>query len=235
MSNNKTQHSIPKNNNTLIELGFNIIIPVLVMTQLNGPEQLGPLYSIAVALMFPLSYGVYELARSKKVNFFSVLGIVSVLLTGTISLLELPAEYIAIKEAAIPALIGLAVLISQFTNRPLVKLLILNDALFDWDKLNATLIRVNAQDAFARSLRTTSYIVTGSFFLSSMLNYGLAKYLLVAEPGTSEYTAQLGQMTAWSYPVIVIPSMLVLLIALFYLFGQIKRITGESFESYVKS
>lgn len=235
MSKHQTSASSPKKNNTLKDLGFNIIIPVLVMTQLNGPEQLGPLLSIAVALLFPLGYGLYDLAQSKKVNFFSVLGIVSVLLTGTISLLELPAEYIAIKEAAIPALIGLAVLISQFTNRPLVKLLVLNDALFDWEKLNATLLRMNAQEAFARSLRTTSYIVTGSFFLSSILNYGLAKYLLVAEPGTSEYTAQLGQMTAWSYPVIVIPSMLVLLAALFYLFGQIKRITGESFESYVKS
>jgi len=77
---------------------FNIAIPVVIMTYGSAEEYLGPAWSVVIALSFPLTYGIVELRKTKKVNLFSVLGIVSVLLTGGISLLKLPAEYMAIKE-----------------------------------------------------------------------------------------------------------------------------------------
>jgi intracellular septation protein A len=200
---------------------FNIAIPVLIMTYGSSEEYLGPAWSVVLALAFPLTYGLIELKNTKKVNLFSVLGIVSVLLTGGISLLKLPAEYMAIKEAAIPAAIGLAVLITQFTKKPLVKALILNDQLINWEEFNG-------------KVAVSSYIVAFSFFLSSCLNYGLAKWILVSEPGTTAYTEELGRMTALSYPVIVIPSMILLVIALVYLFKQIANVTGEPVEEFMQ-
>ena len=200
---------------------FNIAIPVLIMTYASSDEYLGPAWSVVTALAFPLSYGLLELKKTRKVNLFSVLGIVSVLLTGGISLLKLPAEYMAIKEASIPAAIGLAVLITQFTKKPLVKALILNDQLIDWEKLNKRLEEKQVVEVFNSKVAISSYIVTSSFFLSSALNYGLAKWILVSEPGTTAYTEELGRMTALSYPVIVIPSMVLLVTALIYLFKQI--------------
>jgi hypothetical protein len=156
-----------------------------------------------------------------------------VLLTGGISLLKLPAEYMAIKEAAIPAIIGVAVLITQFGHKPLVKMLILNDQIIDWEKLNASLQENDATPQFNKKIAVSSYIVASSFFLSSALNYGLAKYILVSEPGTTAYTEELGRMTALSYPVIVIPSMILLITALIYLFKQISRCTGEPIETFL--
>jgi hypothetical protein len=213
---------------------FNIAIPVLIMTYGSSEEYLGPAWSVVLALAFPLTYGLIELKNTKKVNLFSVLGIVSVLLTGGISLLKLPAEYMAIKEAAIPAAIGLAVLITQFTKKPLVKALILNDQLINWDKLNERLAEKNAEEEFNGKVAVSSYIVAFSFFLSSCLNYGLAKWILVSEPGTTAYTEELGRMTALSYPVIVIPSMILLVIALVYLFKQIANVTGEPVEEFMQ-
>ncbi|MFT6737602.1 MAG: hypothetical protein ACJA0G_001742 [Kangiellaceae bacterium] len=159
---------------------------------------------------------------------------VSVLLTGGISLLKLPAEYMAIKEAAIPAAIGLAVLITQFTQKPLVKALILNDQLINWDKLNRRLEEKQAVDIFNAKVAVSSYIVASSFFLSSTLNYALAKWILVSEPGTSAYTEEIGRMTALSYPVIVIPSMVLLVTALIYLFRQISKVTGDPVEDFMQ-
>jgi intracellular septation protein A len=212
---------------------FNIAIPVVIMSYLSTDEYLGPAWGVIVALLFPLGYGLIELVQTKKVNMFSVLGIVSVLLTGGISLLKLPAEYMAIKEAAIPALIGLAVIITQFTHKPLVKALILNDQLVNWDKLNARLAEKNAIEIFKEKIAVSSYIVASSFFLSSALNYGLAKWILVSEPGTTAYTEELGRMTALSYPVIVIPSMILLISALIYLFKQISNVTGDPIEDFL--
>ncbi len=82
-------------------------------------------------------------------------------------------------------------------------------------------------------MAVSSYIVASSFFLSSALNYILAKVILVSEPGTTAYTEELGRMTALSYPVIVIPSMILLVGALWYLFAQIKKITGEELDNFI--
>ena len=212
---------------------FNIAIPV-IMTYASSDEYLGPAWSVVAALAFPLSYGLLELKKTKKVNLFSVLGIVSVLLTGGISLLKLPAEYMAIKEATIPAAIGLAVLITQFTKKPLVKALILNDQLINWDKLNKRLEEKQVVELFKSKVAVSSYIVASSFFLSAVLNYGLAKWILVSEPGTTAYTEELGRMTALSYPVIVIPSMVLLITALVYLFKQISKVTGDPVEDFMQ-
>jgi len=224
----------PKQNSGFFgNLIFNIAIPVVIMSYLSTDEYLGPAWGVVIALMFPLAYGLIELKQTKKVNMFSVLGIVSVLLTGGISLLKLPAEYMAIKEAAIPGLIGLAVIITQFSHKPLVKALILNDQLVNWDKLNQRLEEKNAKELFKKKIAVSSYIVASSFFLSSALNYGLAKWILVSEPGTTAYTEELGRMTALSYPVIVIPSMILLISALIYLFKQISNVTGDPIEDFL--
>ena len=112
-------------------------------------------------------------------------------------------------------------------------MLILNDQIINWPKLNEVLDQQNKQPLFKEKIRHCSYIVAGSFFLSSTLNYILAKVILVSEPGTTAYTEELGRMTALSYPVIVIPSMVLLIAALWYLFSQIGKITGEDIELFL--
>ncbi len=223
----------PKQGGFLGNLAFNIIIPVVIMTNLAGEDRLGPAWSIVAALVFPVAYGLWDLKRSGKVNAFSILGIVSVMLTGGISLLQLPAEYIAIKEATIPAIIGLAVLITQRTSKPLLKVFVLNDQIVNWDNLTQALESNDKTFEFEGKMAISSYIVAGSFFLSAALNYILAKVILVSPPGSTEYTEELGRMTALSYPVIVIPSMLMLMAALWYIFTQIKKLTGEDLENFL--
>jgi intracellular septation protein A len=222
-----------QNGGFLGNLAFNIVIPVLILTNLSGEDYLGPAWSVVIALIFPIGFGLWDLYKSGKVNGYSVLGIVSVVLTGGITLLKLPAEYIAIKEAAIPAILGVAVLVSQYTHKSLVKLLILNENVINWPALNAALEKNNNTALFERKITVSSYIVAASFFLSAVLNYVLAKVILVSEPGTTAYTEELGRMTALSYPIIMIPSMIMLIAALVYLFKQMKRLTGEDYFAFL--
>ncbi|MBU3005686.1 VC0807 family protein [Paraglaciecola arctica] len=229
MSDSKPQ----KQSGLLGNLAFNIIIPVLILTNLSGEEYLGPAWSIVAALIFPIGFGIWDLKQTSKINPFSVLGIVSVFLTGGISLLELPAEYIAIKEATIPAIIGVAVLFTQKTSKPLLKVFVLSEQIINWDNLNQSLENSGKSNEFEKKMAISSYIVAASFFLSAALNYILAKVILVSPPGTTEYTEELGRMTALSYPVIVIPSMLMLITALWYIFSQIKKLTGEDLEHFL--
>ena len=121
------RHSVVTN------LLFNIVIPTLIMTKLSDEDELGASLSIAIALAFPLAFGAWDFIKTRRANVFSALGFISILLTGGISLMELDPKYIAIKEAAIPAIIGLATLASMYTRYPLIRALLLNDDIIDTD------------------------------------------------------------------------------------------------------
>lgn len=222
-----------KSGGFLSNLLINVAIPAVILSKFSGESQLGPVWGLIIALAFPVGFGLWDLKRAGKVNFFSVLGVISVLLTGGIALLQLDAEYIAIKEAAIPGAIGLAVLVSQYTPYPLVKKFILNGDLLDTEKLYRVLAERANTGLFEKKLAQSGYLVAASFFLSSALNYMLAKLILVSPPGTSAFNEELGKMTWLSYPVIVLPSMLVLFFAIWFMFSSISKLTGQELENFM--
>lgn len=225
----------PKRENLLLNLVFNIVIPTLILTKFSGDSQLGPQLGIVVALAFPIVYGVKDYFRLHKINFFSALGVFSVLMTGGMSLLEIDPKYIAIKEAAIPAAFGIATLISLKTKYPLVRIFLFNDMVMKTEVVHEALEQRGAEAAFDRALVVASAMLAGSFFLSSALNYILARIVLVSAPGTEAFNAELGKMTALSFPVIALPAMLVMMAALFYLFRQIKLLTQLELEDILRN
>jgi len=223
-----------KQENQLLSLACNLIIPSLILTMLSDPQYLGIKLSLIVALAFPIIYGGHYLLDRGKLNPFSALGIISVGLTGGISLMELDVVYIAIKEAAVPAIIGLATLISLKTSQPLIRTFLLNDNIFETKKITQALQENNSEVAFDKLLVNASWILAGSFLLSSILNYLLAVIILTADPGTVAWNEQLGKMTALSFPVIALPATLVLLADMYYLFRGITKLTGMSVEDILK-
>ena len=227
----RNQHSF---RTLFLDLLFNIIIPTLILTKLSGSDFLGVKQALIVAIAFPICYGLKDLIQQHKINFFSALGIINVALTGGIGLLELDASYLAIKEATIPAIFGIATLISLKTSRPLINTFIFNDMIIEIDKVNLALAAHNKTLEFKNAMLRANYIVAGSFFLSSTLNYMLARIIVVSQPGTEAFNAELGKMTALSYPVIAIPSTIVLMFALWYLFNSIQRLTDLKLEDIVK-
>ena len=223
-----------KQESLLLNLLCNIILPTLILTKLSNEDYLGIKLAIIVALAFPLIYGLHDFITRGKLNFFSGLGVVSVSLTGGISLLEMDAIYIAIKEASIPGVLGVATLLSLKTSQPLIHTLLLNDKVFDVGRINQALDSNDSQSEFDQLLINASWLLAGSFFLSSLLNYLLAVIILTAEPGTVAFNEQLGKMTALSFPVIALPAMAVMMGNIFYLFRGIKKLTGLELENIVK-
>ena len=223
-----------KQESLLLNLLFNIILPTVILMKLSGDEWLGTKLAVIVALAFPIIYGIRDFAKTGKINFFSALGVLSVVLTGGISLLELDPKYIAIKEAAVPALFGIATVLSLKTRYPLVKTFLYNDKVLATDQIADALSRNNNQVAFERALYNASWMLAGSFFLSSGLNYLLATILITADAGTQEFNEQLGKMTGLSFPVIAVPAMIIMLATFFYLFRQITRLTGLTLDQVMQ-
>jgi hypothetical protein len=225
----------PKRENLLLNLACNIAIPTIVLMKLSDENRLGPQWGMALALLFPLAYGVYDLIQRKKTNLFSILGIASVLLTGGLNQVKADGRWFAIKEAAIPTLLGVAVLLSMRTKRPFVRELLWNDQVIDTAKVDAALAERGKQPDFDRLLARASYGLALSFLVSAVLNFGLARYLLKSPAGTPEFNAELGRMNLLNWPVIVIPSMAMTLYVLFSLIKGLTNLTGLQMEDIFHS
>jgi hypothetical protein len=221
--------------NALLSLGINIAAPAVILMKLSGETALGPVWGLVVALLFPLSYGLVDFARRREWNIVSILGFVSILLTGGIGLMQLDPKWIAVKEAAVPAVIGIAVVLSLRTRFPIVRTFLYNDKIIRIQDVDEALERRGNRQAFDRTLVHASWMLAASFFVSSVLNFVLAKWIVKSQPGTTAFNEELGRMTALSYPVIVVPSMLIMIATLWYLFHRIRRLTELDLEQILKT
>lgn len=220
----------PKRENLLLTLLFNIVVPSLILAKLSGTEHLGPVAGLIVALIFPLGYGLWDFARRRQANFISVIGFASVLLTGGLGLMRLDGIWFAVKEAAVPAVIGFAVWASMRSKRPLVRQFLFNEQVIDVTRVESALAARGNRRAFDRLLENASYWLVGSFLVSAALNFALARWLLQSPPGSSAFNVELGKMNALSWPVIVVPTMGITLFALWRLLSGITRLSGLAFE-----
>jgi intracellular septation protein A len=223
-----------KKENTFLNLGFNLVLPILLLNK--GKQWIGPYLEpyfenvavgiLLIAMIFPIGYFVYDYVKRSKYNIFSILGLVSVLLTGGIGIFEIPTEWFAVKEAAIPLLLGLAVLISLKTPYPLIRTLLYNPEIIDVDKVHTALVAHQSERQFEKLLVRCTWLLAASFLLSGVLNYFLARWIVVSPSGTDAFNSEVSKMMAWSWPVIAIPSMVIMMLALMQLLGGIKKMTG---------
>ncbi len=216
----------PKQENLLVSILINVMIPVAILSFLSKEKYLGPVWALVVGLLFPIGYGLRTLVLDRKADFMSIIGVVSVSLTGVFGILKLPAEYMAIKEAAIPLLLGLAIVISLKTPFPLIKKIMMTEALFDVKRLKQALKEKGNEGVFEKRLVGLTWGLASAMFLSSGLNYALAKIVLKSEPGTEAFTAELGKMTGLSHVVVLIPCMIVMIWVMNKLFNTLTELTG---------
>lgn len=215
-----------KEENLWINLLCNVVLPALILAQLSKPTRLGPLWGLVVAIVFPLGYGIYDLAVRRKWNFFSIVGFASVSLTGGLGLSHVDGIWFAVKDGAVPLLFGVAVVGSLWTSTPLIRTFLYNDKVLDTPKVAAALVERGGQVEFDRLMVRATWMLASSFFLGAVLNFAAARFILRSPAGTAEFNAELGKMTAISHTVLIVPTMLVLLGALWYLLTGIKRLTG---------
>lgn len=210
----------------LLEIAVTLLIPSLILMQLSKPELLSPAGALILALAFPIAWGLRQLAQTGGFGLFAGLGVASLLLTGGIGLLELDARWLAVKEAAVPAVLGLVVAGSAFTRRPLVRVLLYTPLLIDTDRVDAALAERGNLAAFDARLRAATWMLAASFAFSAVMNYVLATWIVTSPAGTAAFNEELGRLTLLSYPMIALPSTLMLFAVLYYLAGGTRRLAG---------
>ena len=229
--------------NPLINILVNVLIPVVALSFLSKddgkPWHIGPLWGMIVAVTFPLVYGAHDLIKKRTVNFFSVIGLVSVLLTGGITLYLWNEDgsvkpnadvFFGIKEALMPFILGIVILASHWMAKPLVRVLLYNPDLFDVKRIEKAVARNGETASYDKLLFSTTLIMSASFFLSAVMNYFLALYFLEGITGKAEYNEAVGALMGWGFLVIGLPCLVLWMIAMFRLVKRIRVMTGLELE-----
>lgn len=216
----------------LYNLLFNLFLPILILGK--GGEWFGwdPKMVLIVALNFPIWYGVKDLVAEKRINWFSVLGLVSVLLKGMIGLLQLSPFWVAVNEAALPLVIGIAVLASSWMRKPFGRTILFQEALFDMPKVRAAL-QANDKTAEVESyLRVLTRWLAGTFLFSAIMNVIMARIFVKTHPAidAEKFNTELAAMQGWSYLFISVPAVVVILLLLWVFVGKLSQLTGLTTE-----
>jgi len=237
----------------LANILINVIIPVLILSYLSKdpelqarlgkvakPWHIGPVKAMLLALVLPLGYGIWHYMKTRKGNFFSALGLVSVLLTGGLTLYLWNKDgsvkpnaglFFGIKEAMIPLFLGVAVLTSHRTANPLIRVFLYNDSIFDIPKIENTVRSLSAQGSYAKLLLDSTRLFAASFFVSSLMNLMLAQWFFrgfnaSAADALEVYNQIIGKITGWGFAVIGVPILVFLFLTLKRLLKGLEKITG---------
>lgn len=248
MSDKKAQQDHP-----LANILINVVIPVLVLSYLSKdpalqeklgkevrPWHIGPVYSMIAALALPLGYGVWAFIKTRKFNFFSALGLISVLLSGGLTIYLWNKDgtvkpnagmMFGIKEALIPLVLGIAILTSHRTASPLIRVFLYNDSIFDIAKIENRVSELSAQSEYDRLLLGATRLFATSFFLSALMNLGLAQWFFrgfdaTAVDALEKYNSIIASVTGWGFAVIGIPILIFLFFTLKRLLKGLENVTG---------
>ncbi len=248
MSEKKTAQEHP-----LANIVINVIIPVLILSYLSKdpalqeklgkvakPWHIGPLKAMILALALPLCYGAWHFIKTRKGNIFSTIGIVSVALSGGLTLYLWNANgtvkpnagiLFGIKEALIPLALGIAILMSHRTPTPLIRVFLYNDSIFDIPKIENRVAEVSGQSTYDSILLGATKLFALSFFLSSVMNLGLAQWFFrgfdsSAIDALEKYNTIIARVHGWGFAVIGIPTLVFLFFTLQRLLKELGNLTG---------
>lgn len=243
----------PAQEHPLVNILINVLIPVLALSYLSKDPamqdeaklwHIGPLKALFVALVFPIGYGAWFFVKTRKMNFFSGLGLFSVLLTGGLTLFlwnkdgtvkEHAAVLFGLKEASIPFVLGIAIFASHWSKTPLLRTFLYNDTIFDIPKIEKKVGELGRETDYGKVLLSATMLFAASFFLSTLMNFGMAMWFLgdldhAATNAREIYNEKVAKITGWGFLVIGLPIMVFLFFTLKKLLGGLRGITGFSDE-----
>ena len=246
-------HAEKPKDHPLANILINVLIPVLALSYLSKdpefqqslgkavrPWHIGPVKALVVALAFPIGYGIWHFVTTRRGNFFSALGLVSVLLTGGLTIYlwnqdgtvkDNAAVLFGLKEASIPLILGIAVIGSHYTATPLLRVFLYTDSIFDIPRIESRVAETGKGEIYQTILFRATLLFATSFFISTLLNFGLALYFLgdldhAANNARELYNQRVAKLTGWSFAVIGVPILAFLFFTLRRLMSRLGELTG---------
>jgi hypothetical protein len=226
--------------NPLLNLAINIFLPVIILNK--GNHYLDPRWTLLIALMFPLGYGLQDYIRNGHKNYVSLLGLVNILLTGGLALMSLKGTWFAVKEASLPLILGLMVLGSRWTKNPAARMMFCNPQVLNMEVIEEKIATLKREFDFQKLLEKTTLLLSVSFFISAALNFFLAMRIFIdidpsLEPAMHDQVLneQIAKMTWMGFAVIAVPLMFFSAALVYFFLRRLSKIIEIPINSLLKT
>lgn len=216
----------------VLQLLCNFVVPIVILSKFSGPAALGPVRALLLALALPVLLELGTVIHSKKINLTSVVAIAGILVTGGLGLLHVSAGWLAVRRA-VPYLFFAALLLgAEYTNRSLVTKF--TEQLFDIKKLNQALKEQAEVQQFKTVLKIIAYCGAGLCVALAGVNYILTR-VIVTSPAASElFNQQYARLRVIGLPALTVPSIIGIVLLIWYLIASVERLTKQDAESFMK-
>lgn len=213
---------------SLVEIVLNVVAPTTVLLLSSGDDRLGPTLGLVVALAFPLGHATLTFARHRTFSPLHLIAVVGVLLTGGIALLRLDVRWFALKEALLPAILGLGVVASAGTRWSILEVVL--GRVLHVSRVREALAARGTTDLFARRLARGTRQVGWLLVASAVITGLLARWLVTSATGTEAFNAELGHYTALSFAAVGLPTTLGMALVLRALLAGLEEDTGRDLD-----
>ena len=216
----------------IAEIVCTVVVPTFALWFLSTPDRLGPTWALILALAAPAGWATFTQIREREVSGLAVISILSVGASGAIGLAALDTRWFAIKEALVPAGIGVLILATAPTRWSVVPVLL--HRLLDPDRTRAALSARGTEAMFDAAARRATVVFGLVSIGSAGLSFLLAQALVVSPAGTEAFNAELGTYTAWSLPAVTIPMLAAAVFVLRRVLLQLEEAAGTSLEELTR-
>ncbi|MFI3243494.1 MAG: VC0807 family protein [Akkermansia sp.] len=231
---------------SLLNIVMSVLAPVLILSKCSESGdsfwQMGTTPALVVALALPIGYGIYNFWETRKYDALNLLGLLGVLFTAVVTVYATTGEgeqirpntpwWFAAKEAFIPLLMAVAVMLTAKSKGALLRVFLYSDAIFDVVRIEKKSAELNRTGEYEKCLWNASLMTASSLIFSSAMNFGLALYFLLPVLGLPAadqalaYNYAIKDLTWAGFIVISFPLLLTLFGVLMYLIKTLQRITG---------
>jgi hypothetical protein len=214
------------------ELACTVVLPSVVLLTSASPDRLGPTLALVLALAPPAAWAVVTQVRERRVSGLAVIALLSVAVSGGIGLAAVDARWFAVKEAVVPAGLGLLILGTAPTRLSLVPVLL--DRILDRERTRTVLSARGTQVQFDTAARRAT-VVLGLVTLGSAIgSFLLAQALVVSPAGSEAFATELGRYTALSFPAVTLPVLVGSVLVLRRVLISLEEAAGTALEELMR-
>lgn len=231
----------------ILTIVCSVLLPVLVLKYCsasgNAWYDLGPTVALIAALCLPVGYGVWSFVKKSGGGIITLLGIVTTLLTGLVTIYaqagagealrpSTPWIYAA-KEGALPLIIGVVILLGGTGEHSLLRTIFYTDAAFHTREAEARIAALHREADYNTLLKLMNCLLAGMYLASAVLSFFIALHFqlpvlkLPAAQQAEAYNYAVGSITWWTWLFISIPAILLAVGLCLYLPRRLRRLMQE--------
>lgn len=215
-----------------IQLAIGFVIPTIILLFFSDESKLGPLWSMTLALAFPVTLELFSFATGRKASVISFFAIVGILLIGVISLLGLNEHWLGVRRAAI--YIAGALLVAfmlrfkpGWVDRAL-------ETMLDMPAIRSAARKKANLKAVDRLLARRLWLFSGLLLVIGIWSYILTLIIMTAPTGSSAFNAEYAQLRLLSLPYVSLPFLIGLVAILMSAMGRLEKLTGIESDQLLK-